>query len=147
MDDEIKRINIDESHYTEANYPFRIKPYFSTLVSITEILPQGPISGFVFDNTVGNLLGSNETILRQEYNLSPNPVDIPSFDNIFFETDMAQGMIFKGERSGIIHIFTKDVVPGYKYIENFRAGINWFMLEIEEFLSSVNLKLKNKMVN
>ena len=28
LNDEIKRINIDEGHFTEANYPFTIKPTF-----------------------------------------------------------------------------------------------------------------------
>ena len=43
LNNEIKRIIIDEEHYTEANYPFTIKPNFSTLGSIIEISPQGPI--------------------------------------------------------------------------------------------------------
>ena len=34
---EIKRNFIDEEQYTEANYPFTIKPIFSTLGSIIEI--------------------------------------------------------------------------------------------------------------
>ena len=123
LDKEIKRIIIDKGHYTEANYPFRIKPNFSTLCSIVEIIPQGPIFGFVFDDSIGNLLGINETILWEEYNLLTNPVDTISFDNVFIETDIAQGMIFKGKRSGFIHNFTKDVNPGYKYIEKFRGVI------------------------
>ena len=93
------------------------------LGSIVEILPQGPINVFVFDNKIGNLLGFNDIILWQEYNLSPNPVGILSFDNFFLETDKSQGMIFKGRRSGIIHNFTTDVDPGYKYIKNFRGGV------------------------
>ena len=120
LNDEIKRNIIDKEHYTEANYPFTIKPNFSTLGSIIEIEPQGPINGFVFDDCNGKLLRYNETILWEEYNLSPNPVDILSFDNIFIECDIAQGMIFKGKRIGIIHNFTMDVDPGYKYIEKFR---------------------------
>ena len=35
-----------------------------------------------------------------------------SVDNIFLETDIAQGIIFKHKRSGAIHSFTMDVVPG-----------------------------------
>ena len=73
-----------------------------------------------------------------------NPVDILSFDNIFIETDIAQGMIFKGKRTGIIHNFTMDVDPGYKYIEKFRGGINFYMLETKDFISSINFKLKNE---
>ena len=66
LDDEIERIIIDKGHYTEANYPFRIKPNLSTLGSIVELLPQGPIIGFVFDDTIGSLLRFNETILYEE---------------------------------------------------------------------------------
>ena len=43
LNNEIKRIIIDEEHYTEANYPFATKPNFSTLGSNIEISPQGPI--------------------------------------------------------------------------------------------------------
>ena len=36
LNDELKRIIIDKEHYSEANYPFTIKPNFSTLGSIIE---------------------------------------------------------------------------------------------------------------
>ena len=141
---EIKRIIIDKEFYTETNYPFTIKPNFSTLGSIVQILLKGPIIGFVFDDNIGNLLGFNDTMLWEEYNLSPNPVDILSFDNIFIETDIAQGMSFRGERSGIKHNFTMDVNPGFKSFEKFRGGVQWYMMEIKDFISSVNIKLENE---
>ena len=144
LNDEIKRILIDKEYYTEVNYPFTIKPNFSTLGSIIRISPQGPIIGFVFDDGFGKLLGFNETILWDEYNLSPNPVDILSFDIIFIETDIAKGMIFKGRQTGIIHNFTIDVSPGYKYVEKFRGGVQWYVMEPKDFISSINLKLKNE---
>ena len=144
LDAEIKRILIDKEYYTEASYPFSIKPNFSTLGSITTITAQGPIIGFVFDDSIGNLLGFNETILWEEYNLSQNPVDILSFDNIFIETDIAQGMIFKGKRTGIIHNWTMTVDPGYKYVEKFAGGICWYMMESKDFISGVNFKLRNE---
>ena len=78
---ETKRIIMDEGHYTEANYPFKFKPNFITLGSLFEVKPQGSIIGFVFDESFGRLLGFNETIIWEEYKLSPNPVDILSFDN------------------------------------------------------------------
>ena len=37
LNNEIKRINIDEGHYTQANSRFSIKHNFSTLASIREI--------------------------------------------------------------------------------------------------------------
>ena len=78
------------------------------------------------------------------YFLSPDPVDILSFDTTFIHTDIAQGMVFKGKRSGIFHNFTMDVDPGYKYIEKLRGGVQWYMMDTEDFFSSVNFKLKNE---
>ena len=132
LSSEIKRLIIDEDYYTESNYPFRIKPNFSTLGSIIEISPQGLIIGFVFDDNNGNLPGFNQTILWQEYTLSPNRVDILSFDNIFVECDPAQGMIFKGKRNGNLHNFTMDVNRGYKFVEIFRGGVQWYMMESKD---------------
>ena len=144
LNNEIKRIIFDEGHYTEVDYPFTIKPNFSTLGSIIEISIQGPAITFVPNDSMGDLLGFNKTTIYEEYNLSPNPVDILSFDNIFLECKIAQGMIFKGRRSGIIHNFTVDVDPGYKYIEKLRGGVQWYMMESKDIISSICFKLKNE---
>ena len=109
---EIKRNLIDESHFGEANYPFTIKTNFSTLGFIIQISPQGPIISFMFDDSMRDLLGFNARTLYEEYNLSPNPFDILSFDSIFLECDIAHGMIFKGKRSRINHNFAMDVDLG-----------------------------------
>ena len=53
-------------------------------------------------------------------------------------------MIFRGRPSGIIHKFTMDVGPGYKYIETFRGGVQWYMMESKDFISSISFKLKNE---
>ena len=90
LNNEIKLNIIDEEHYTEANYPFNIKPNFPTLGSIIEIPTQGPVITFAPDESIGDLLGFNKTTIFEEYNLSPNPVDILSFDNVFIETDIAK---------------------------------------------------------
>ena len=145
LDKEIKRIVIDQEHYTAVNYPFKIQPSFSTLGSIIEISTQGPVSTFTPDDSIGKLLGFNKTTIYEKYNLSPpKPVDIISFDNIFIETDIAKSMIFRGKRTGIIHNFTMDVNPGHKYIEKFRGGVQWYMMESKDNISSINLKLKNE---
>ena len=144
LDNEIKRNIIDKEHYKEANYPFKIKPKFSTLGSIIEISPQGPIISFMFDDSLGNLLGFNARTLYEEYNLSPNPVDIISFNNIFLETDIAKGKIFKGKRSGIIMKFTLQVSPGYKFINRFEGGVQWYMMESKDIVSCIRFKLKNE---
>ena len=96
MNTEIKRIIIDKGHYSENNYPFTIKPNFSTHGSFIEISQTGPTISFVTEDSIRNLFGFDETILYNDYNLSPNPVDILSFD-IFLETDIAQGIIFGGK--------------------------------------------------
>ena len=144
LNDEIKRIIIDLSVYTEANCPFKIKPNFSTLGSIIEITdPEAAIS-FKPSDSIGSLLGFNKRTKYEEYNLSDNPVDILSFDSIFIETDIAQRMIFKGKLTGIVHNWTMTVDPGYKYVEKFAGGISWYMMETKDFISSNNLKLKNE---
>ena len=144
LDIEIKRIIIDEIHYTEANYPFKIKPDFTTLGSIVEITdPESAIS-FKPEDSIGSLLGFNKRSIYEEYNLSDNLVDILSFDNIFLECNIAQGMIFRGKRSRIIHNFTLDVDPGYKDIEKLRGGVQWFLMESKDIISSICFKLKNE---
>ena len=144
LNDEIRRIFIVEEHYTEANYPYNIKPDFNTLGSIIEISPQGSVISFVPSDSIGQLLEFAKTTIYGEYNFSQNPVDIISFDNSFIETDVAHGMIFRGRRTGIIHNFTMDVNPGYKYIEKFRGGVQWYMLQSKDIISSICFKLKNE---
>ena len=144
LNDEFKRFIIDEEHYIEANYPFKIKPNFSTLGSIIEISPQGPIISFIFDDSIKDLLGFHAITFFEEYTLSANPVDILSFDNIFLECDIAHGMIFKGRKSNIIHNWTMAVDPGYKFVEKFSGGISWYMMQSKEIISSICLNLKNE---
>ena len=141
---EIKRIIIEEGHITENFYPFSVKPNFSALGSIIEITNPNFLIDFTYDNTIRDLLGFNAVILEDKYNLSNNPDDILSFGNIFLECDITQGMIFRGKRSGIIHNFTVDVDPGYKYIDKFRGGVQWYMMESKDIISSKCFKLKNE---
>ena len=144
LNDEIKRILIDEGYYTEVEYPFHIKPDFNTLGSIIEISPQGPVISFSPNDSIGDLLGFNKTTIYKEYNFSPKPVDIISFDNIFIECDIAKGMIYRGKQSNIIHNWTMTVNPGYKYVERFFGGITWYMMESKDIISSICFKLKNE---
>ena len=144
LNDEIKRIINNEGYYNELTYPFKIKPNFSTLGSIIEINTQGPVITFIPSDSIGNLLGFNKSTIYEEFNSSPNPVDMFSFDNIFIETNIAKGMIFKGKRTGIIVNFTMDVDPGYKYIEKCRGGVQWYMMDTKDVISSIKFKLKNE---
>ena len=95
LNKEIKRIIIDEGYFTTSDYPFLIKPNFSTLGCIIEISNEESAISFSPDDSIRDLLGFNKTSIYEKYNLSPNPVDLISFDNIFIETTIAQGKIFK----------------------------------------------------
>ena len=53
-------------------------------------------------------------------------------------------MIFKGKRSGINHSFTMDVDPSYNYIEKFPGGVQWYMMESKDIISSICFKLKDE---
>ena len=144
LNNEIKRINIDKGHYLEIENLSTIKPNFSRLGSIIEIKPQGAIIGLLYDDSIRSLLGFHGTILYKETNSSPIRVDILSIDNIFLECDIATGMIFKSKKSGKIRNFTMDVDPGYKCIEKFRGGVQWYMMESKDYISSISFKLRNE---
>ena len=90
MNNESRRNITDEGHFTEENYFFQIKPNFSTLGSIIEISSQGPLFSSLPHDSMRNLLGFNATTIYEERNLSPNPVDILSLDNIFIHTNIAK---------------------------------------------------------
>ena len=53
-------------------------------------------------------------------------------------------MAFRGKRSGTIHNFTTDVDLGYKYIEKFRGGVEWYTMESKKIISSLCFKIKNE---
>ena len=98
----------------------------------------------MFDDSIKDLLGLHAITLYEEYNLSTNPVDILSFDNIFLECNIARGMIFEGRKSNIIHNWTMTAVPGYKNVEKFSGGISWYMMQSKDIISSVCFQLKNE---
>ena len=141
LNNEYKRIIIDGE---EANYPFTIKPNFSTIGSGIEISEQGTLFSFLPIDSIRDLLGFSATTLYEEHNLSQNLVDILSIDIIFIESNISQGIIFRGKRSGVIHNFTMDVDPGYKYIENFHGGVQWYMMESNDIVSSICFNLENE---
>ena len=83
MNNEIKRININAGHFTEADYSFTIKLIFSTLGSIIGISRQGPVISFLSNDSIKDVLGFNAITLFEQYNLSQKLVDILSIDYIF----------------------------------------------------------------
>ena len=142
MNNENKRVIFDQGNFSEAIYPFLIKPNFSTLGSITEISTHGPLISFLPDDSMRDLPGFKRITIYEEFNLSPKPVDLLSFDNMFPDCDIAQSMIFRGQRIGIIHNWTRTVSLGYKFLENSSGGFSWYMMESKDKISSVCFKLK-----
>ena len=53
-------------------------------------------------------------------------------------------MIFKGKRSGVIHNWRMTVNPGFKYVERFHGGVQWYTMESKDIISSICFKLKNE---
>ena len=117
MNNESKRILTEEGIITEGVYAFIIKPSFSTLGSVLALSSEITGSQNVtlpMDNSIGDLLGFKPVKIHEGYNLSDHLVDILSFDNSFLETDIAQGMIFKGKRTGTIFKWVQIVNLRYK---------------------------------
>ena len=144
MNNETKRIIIEEGYFTEVDYPFGIKPKFSTLVSNLELSTKRAVIIFVPVDNIRDLERFKKTTKYEECNLSTSPVDILSFDNVIIECDVAHGIIYRGERSVIFQIVTKDVDLGYKSIEKIRGGVQWYMMESNDIISSIWYKLKNE---
>ena len=90
LNNEKKRIIIDEKHYTELDNPFKIKPIFSSLGSFIKISTQAPGITVAPDDKIGDILRFNKTAMYEEYTLSPNPVGILLFENMFLEGNIAQ---------------------------------------------------------
>ena len=144
LNNEIRGTIIEQNHYTEKHYPIRTKPTFTTLGSIIGIPTQGPVITFIQNASLRDLLGFNRTTIYAEFNLSPNRVDTLSFDNIFLECKITQEMTFQGRRKSIVHNFTMDVDPGYKLVERFRGGVQWYMMHSKDIISTICFKLKNE---
>ena len=72
---EIKRNIIDKRLIREEDYPFTIKPSFSSLGSIIEIMPgRGCKFSFVQGDTLRDVSGFRPFSIQEEYNLSDYPV-------------------------------------------------------------------------
>ena len=147
LDNENRRKFFEERHFTEVYYPFTIEPNFSTLGSFIEISRQEPLTGLTPDDKLRVFFGFDASAIYEEYNLSTNPVDIISSEKKFPETDIAQGMIFKGNRTAIIHDFTRDVDPENKNTEKFRGGVHWYMMKSRNFDSKFSFTLKHEIGN
>ena len=53
-------------------------------------------------------------------------------------------MIFKGKRTGIFHFFTMEIDSAYNYIEKSRGGIQRYMMETKDSLSTICFTSKNE---
>ena len=97
LSDEIERKKIKKGCFTTEIYPFIITPNFSTLGTFIEIKANfiGSRISFLHDDRRREFLRFDSVVIYEQYILSPNPVEILSFDNMFMETNIAQGMTFQ----------------------------------------------------
>ena len=66
LNKEIKRIIIDEGYFTTSDYPFLIKPNFSTLGCIIGISNEESAISFTPDDSIRDLLGFNKTTIYEK---------------------------------------------------------------------------------
>ena len=96
MNEETKRINLEEGYITEEDYPVTVKGISSTLGNVIEIeTGRGCQISFFQEDSLRDLLGLRPPVIKIGLNLSDRLVDILSSDNVFLKTDIAEGMIFK----------------------------------------------------
>ena len=100
----------------EANNRSKIRPNFLTLGNNIEISSNitGTQIASIPNNSMRYLLVFKPVTIHAEQNLSHYPVDVLTFDDIFLQTDIPQGMIFIRNRSRKNHFFAMDVITGCK---------------------------------
>ena len=91
-----------------------------------------------------NFLGFNERLLVSIRNASNNNVDILPTSNLFIDCNIINGMIIKGDNSGIIHFWIFNVNPGCLYVEKFRGRVIWHHLIQTRQIKSMIFKLVDK---
>ena len=87
-----------------------------------------------------------DVLIQRQYmkNIIYHHILLISFDNLFIETSIYEGIIFKAKRSGIFHNASMNVNPGYKFIEKFRGGVQWYRMRTNDFISIITFKLLNE---
>lgn len=95
---------------------------------------------FDADSSIGPLLGFSNTLLEaNKWHESPNQVNIQPVSVIRVECDLVQGSYINGLPSHIIHEFTPNIPPGYRYIEVPKKVIYFPVNKIN--ISSINIKI------
>ena len=120
LSDEIEGNKFKKGCFTPELYPFKITPNFSTLGGFIEIKPNFIGSGisFLHDDSRREFLRFDSVVIYDQYNLSHNPVEILSFDNMFMETNIAQGMTFQIDLQPILINLRWTLIPVIDTFEN-----------------------------
>ena len=117
---------------------------FSTKNFLTEISRQEPLISCILDISILDLLG----LIQRQYMkiIIYHLIWLTHFCLITFSstTGIVQSLIFKSNQAGIIHNFTMHADAGFKYIEKFREGLQWYMVESNDFISNISFKLKKE---
>ena len=76
-------------------------------------------------NSLASLFGFVPQILTGSYNTSEDKVNIISFNNVFIYCDIVRGSYLNGIRTHILHSFSLNVSPGFRFVDKFYGGISY----------------------
>ena len=130
INDEIKR-QMEVNGHTKNNpseyddYYIHLEANDNTQKSIIIILDTNYSVDLTPSNSLASLLGFVPRILTGSYNTSENKVDIISFNNVFIYCDIVRGAYWNGKRTHILHSFSLNVSPGFRFVDKFYGGISY----------------------
>ena len=140
LDNELKRYIIKEGYFTEGDYPFKIKPNFSSLCSVKEISWQKPLISFIPDDSIRDISGFN-AITKKTKNLTYHLPRSPYYRSIIFSSNAISDEVWYSKEKGVrefltiqcpCHLETKtfksfmDVLNGKRWIV--KTSFQWLVL-------------------
>jgi len=88
-----------------------------TLGSVVDIKPAATRVDFTVANSLASLLGFNSVMLTAGYNVSPNPVDIITINQILVNCDNIGNSYLNNSPFPAIHLFPINVNTGERFTE------------------------------
>ena len=106
-------------HYDSVNedYYITISANSNTLKSVLTI-GKGYQVNFTPENSVSKILGFNNTVYKEGFHESENPVNILSINSILVNINIISGSYVNGKTKNTIYSFFPKVSPGFKIVES-----------------------------
>ena len=115
IENEIKRLMIENNHWDEKDIPFTLSLNLNVFKSVIDIKNDKFSIDFTRPKTFRNLLGFDSKVLKKGYNKSDNTVQITSASSILIKCSIISGGYLNGESSNILYSLPAYLVPvGYK---------------------------------